>query len=81
MELISLVLAKCKFGAKKMNLIFDTLSNVFFMVIYFISFLNMGKRLRHGVVLSIFIAYIFKYVINSIRFQWENSNVDLYKRA
>lgn len=82
MELISLVLVKCRLGAKKMNLIFDTLSNVFFMAIYLIPFLNMGKTVKTWlVVLSIFIAYTFKYAINSIRFQWANSNVDPYKRA
>ena len=81
-QLASIPLMKAKMSTKKMVIIFDTISQLFFMLMYFIPFLPldaMSKKVL--VVCSILIAYVAKYLILSICFKWANSYVEPTKRA
>ena len=81
-QLMSIFLLRLKMSTKKLVILFDTLSNFFFMFLYFIPFLTPHKSLRTIlVVLSVFGAYSGKYFIYSICFKWANSYIDPTKRA
>ena len=81
-QLMSLFLVNSKLGAKKLVITFDTLSNIFYMLIYLVPFLPFGKTLKTiFVIVSILLAYTFKYLISSIHYKWSNSNVEPNKRA
>ena len=81
-QLASIPLVRTKMSTKKLVIIFDTLSQLFYMFMYFVPFLPIGateKKLL--VVVLILLAYIFKYLIISICFKWANSYVAPTKRA
>ncbi len=81
-QLMSLFLVNSRLGAKRLVITFDTLSNVFYMVIYLIPFFPCGKTLKTVlVIISILVAYTCKYLISSIHYKWSNSNVEPTKRA
>ncbi len=81
-QLMSVFLLRLKVSAKKLVILFDTLSIFFFMFLYFIPFLTPHKTLRTVLVtLSVFGAYVGKYFIYSICFKWANSYVDPTRRA
>ncbi len=62
--------------------IFDTISQLFFCSIYFLPFLKVGREVKTILVmLAILVAYVAKYLISSICFQWANSFVVPTKRA
>lgn len=81
-QLASIALLKNKVSTKKVVILFDTLSNFFFMFLYFVPFLPVGKELKTGiVVLCVLMAYSSKYLIYSICFKWANSFVHPTKRG
>lgn len=81
-QLLSIPLVKSKMSTKKMIMMFDTISIFFFMFLYVIPFLPVGKSMKTVlVVISVLIAYFAKYLILSLCFKWANAFVDPTKRA
>lgn len=81
-QLASIAILRNKVSTKKLVIIFDTLSIFFFMFLYFVPFLPIGKEFKTAlVVLSVLLAYAFKYLIYSICFKWANSFVHPSKRG
>ena len=81
-QLASIFLVRLKVSAKRLTIFFDTLSIFSYMFLFFVPFITQDKTLRTVlVVLSVLIAYIGKYLINSIAFKWANSYVEPTKRA
>jgi len=81
-QLISIFVVKSRISTKKLVITFDTISQVFFMFIYFVPFIPVSGTLKKTfVVLSILIAYAGKYLIVSIFYKWANSYVEPTKRA
>ncbi len=82
-QLLSIWAVKIKISTKKLVIITDTTSQVFFMLLYLIPFLpdtfNPIKPLL--VTLGILIAYFAKCLVFSIAFKWGNSFVDPGVRA
>ena len=81
-QFLSIYLVKLKVSTKKLVILFDTISIFFFMFLYVIPFLPIGKAQKTIlVVLSVIAAYAGKYLIYSICFKWANSFVDPKHRA
>jgi len=81
-QLASIPLLRSKVSTKKLVILSDTLSIFFFMFLYFVPFLPIGKEFKTVlVVLSVLMAYAFKYLIYSICFKWANSFVHPCKRG
>lgn len=81
-QIMSIPLTNSRLGSKKLVLIFDTISQLFFCGIYFIPFLPFSKEIKTILVmLAIIVAYACKYLILSICFKWGNSYVEPTKRA
>ncbi len=81
-QLAAIFLVRLKVSTKKLIVFFDTLSIVFFMLLYLIPFVPVGATERTVlVILSVLIAYAGKYLIYSLCFKWANSYVEPTKRA
>lgn len=81
-QILSIFLVKTRFSTKKLVILFDTISQLFFCTIYIIPFLPMSKSAKTAVVMiCIILAYVGKYLISSICFKWANSYVDPAHRA
>jgi len=81
-QLMSIFLIKVKLSTKKLVMIFDTISIVFFMLLYLVPFIPVNKEQKTVlVVVSVIVAYAGKYLVSSIYFKWANSYVDPQKRA
>ena len=81
-QLVSIFLVRTKVSTKKLVITFDTLSIVFFMLLYFIPFVPLSGNARATlVIISIIMAYASKYLIYSLCFKWANSFVEPTKRA
>lgn len=81
-QLASIVLLRNKVSTKKLVIVFDTLSILFFMFLYLVPFLPVANEVKTVlVVLGILMAYAFKYLIYSICFKWANSFVHPNKRG
>ncbi len=81
-QIMSIFLVRAKISRKRLVICFDTVSQLFFCLIYFLPFLNVTTELKTVfVMLAILIAYICKYLISAICFQWANSYVEPTKRA
>ncbi len=81
-QLFSILAIRKRVSAKKMVLIFDTMSVVFFMFMYLIPFLPFEKDAKIIImVLSILIAYFCKYFVLNLLFKWGNTYVSATKRA
>ncbi len=81
-QLASIFLVRLKVSTKKLVVFFDTLSIFFFMLLYFVPFIPVGKVGKTVlVVTSVLLAYMGKYLINSLCFKWGNSFVEPTKRA
>lgn len=73
-QLFSILLVKGRLGAKALSVIFETLSQVSFALMYFIPFFPIAKEAKHAiVVIFIIIGYVAKYLVFSILFGWGNS--------
>ncbi len=69
-------------NVKRISIIFDSLSTLLFMSLYFLPFLNVSKEAKTAIVIgAITLAYFSKYIVASIIFKWANSYVDPDKRA
>ncbi len=81
-QLFSLLLVKLKTSTKKIVMICDTTSLIFFALIYFVPFLPFSVEIKKTVVVvSIMMAYAIKYLIASMLLKWANSFVDPTLRA
>ncbi len=81
-QILSIFLVRAKISKKKLVICFDTISQLFFCMIYFLPFLNVSREIKTVLVmLAILIAYVCKYLISAICFQWANSYVEPTKRA
>lgn len=81
-QLASIPLVRTKISTKKLVITFDTLSQLLYMLIFFVPLLPIGATEKKIVVVaSILLAYMFKYLILSICFKWANTYVAPTKRA
>lgn len=81
-QLMSLWLINVIKSVKKTVIIFDTLSQVLYICMYCIPFLNVDLRIKTFLVIAaILLAYISKYLVSSILFKWANSYVEPHKRG
>ena len=81
-QFLSIYLARVHVSAKKLSMIFDTVSIFFFMAMYLIPFLPVEQSVKSWlIVLSIIFAYIFRYTISSILYKWANSFVEPHHRG
>ncbi len=81
-QVLSIFLIRVNMSKKRLVIIFDTISQLFFCSIYFLPFLKVGREVKTILVmLAILVAYVAKYLISSICFQWANSFVAPTKRA
>lgn len=81
-QLLSIALVKVKINKKNIVIFFDTISISFFMLLYLVPFIPVGKTGKTIlVVLSVLTAYISLYLISSIYYKWANSYVEPKNRA
>ena len=81
-QIFNLYLSRVKISSKKLVMILDTMSIFFFMFMYLVPFLPVGKTGKTVfVVLSILLAYVCKYLNINICFKWANGYVAPEKRA
>lgn len=81
-QILSIPLVQKFSNTKKTVIFFDTLSQLFFMMIYIVPFLPIAGRVKITIIIiSILIAYISKYLIISLFFTWANSYVNPMKRG
>ena len=81
-QLMSLWLINVIKSVKKTVMIFDTLSQVLYISMYCIPFLNIDISIKIFLIIAaILLAYISKYLVSSILFKWANSYVEPHKRG
>ena len=81
-QLLSIFLIKMKMSTKKLVMIVDIASVFFSMLLYFVPFMPVGTGAKTAiVVMSVFIAYVTRYLVLSIYFKWGNSFVEPTKRG
>ena len=81
-QILAIFAVRAKIGPKRMVLIFDTASVFLFMFLYVIPFLPIGAEIKKVLaVISILLAYIGKYIVNTMCYKWGNSYVHPEKRA
>ncbi len=81
-QLMSIFLIKSTANTKRIVIIMDTFSQVLFMLMYFIPFMNVSSDIKKLFVISfIMLGYFLKYFIYSIYFKWANSFVAPTNRA
>lgn len=81
-QLLTLFVVKAKVSSKRLVMIFDTISIMFFMFMYLIPFLPVGRTQKTILlIISNLIAYLCKYLITNICFKWANRYVSPQKRA
>lgn len=81
-QLASIFLVKTKISTKKLVIIGDTVSVFFFMLLYLIPFIPIGKTEKTIIIIiSIIIAYASNYLILTMCYHWGNSFVEPRKRA
>lgn len=81
-QLLSIFVVRLKISTKRLVITADTVSQLFFMLIYIIPFLPAAPGTKKVfVMLAILIAYALKYLILSLLFKWANSYVDPGHRA
>ncbi len=81
-QIMSIFLIRAKISRKKLVIILDSISQIFFCSIYFLPMINISQMAKTVLVmLGILIAYVCKYLISNIYFKWANSFVDPIKRA
>lgn len=81
-QFLTLFMAKINASSKKLVMIFDTISILFFMSLYFIPFLPIGRTQKTILlIICMLVAYISKYLILNICFKWANAYVSPTNRA
>lgn len=82
LQIFCLFLCRYRLNAKRICLIFCTLSPISFTFLYLIPFFSLrGTTLRIAVVGAVFLGYFFKFLFSSILWRWANSYVDPGRRA
>lgn len=81
-QLISIFLMMRKINVKKMIITCDTVSIMFFMLLYLVPFIPVGVGIKTAIVtVGVLAAYFMKYLIYSMCYKWANSYVEPQKRA
>ncbi|MBQ8526445.1 MAG: MFS transporter [Clostridia bacterium] len=81
-QLLSIALANRIRNTKYVVSAVDFLSQVCFISIYTVPFMNLSMELKSAItVILVIAAYMMKYVVSSIYFKWANSFVDPLHRA
>ena len=81
-QLLSIFVVRLNVSTKRIVMTCDTISNFFFMLLYFVPFIPASKEIKTVfVMLSIFIAYAGKYTVSSLLFKWANTYVSPSQRA
>ena len=81
-QLLTLLLMSHLKNTKKTVIIFDTVSQLFFMSIFLVPLFPFGVEVKTGIVIiCILVAYLLKYLISTICFKWANSYVSPWKRG
>lgn len=81
-QLLSIKLVQSRFSTKKMVIFFDVLSQGFFMLLYFVPFVNIDAQAKKlFVVVGIMIGQAGKCVISTLYFKWANTYVSPKRRA
>ena len=81
-DFFSLFLLRLKIETKRLVIVSKTLSNVFFMLLYIVPFLDIGKSAKTAlVIVFILLGYVGLYLVNSICYKWANSSVAPINRA
>ncbi len=81
-QILSLFLFRGNMSAKKLTLVLDTASIFLFIFMYTVPFLPVDKTTKTiFLMISVLLAYVFKYLILNIFYKWGNSYVEPTKRA
>ena len=81
-QILSIVFAKSVRNVKSFVIIFNTLSEFVFVLLYVLPFLGVSPQIKTVLAFSfVFIAYICKYISAGFLFKWGNSFVDPFKRG
>ena len=81
-QLLSLFLVQKMNDTKKTVIFFDTVSQIFFMLIYLVPFIPASRTVKTIIVVAlVLIAYMFKYLVIGVYFKWANSFVEPTKRG
>ncbi len=81
-QLLSIGLVQSKVSTKKIVIIADVTSQIFFMLIYFVPFIPLPDTVKKILVMaSVMIGQVGKTIISSLYFKWANTYVDPDKRA
>lgn len=81
-QLMSIFLVKSKFSTKKMVIFADTVSQTFFMSIYFMPFIPLPDMWKKIIIMAaVMIGQASKCIISSLYFKWANTYVPEKKRA
>lgn len=81
-QLLSVFVMRAKITTKRLVIISDTVSQLFFMLMYLIPFIHVGANTKKiFIVLAVLVAYACKYLIVSLYFKWANSYVEPEHRA
>lgn len=81
-QLLSIGLMKRMKSVKKTVILFDTLSQLFFMSVYLVVFLPVSQSVKTVLIMAgILFGYFGMYLIYSIYFKWANSYVSPDKRG
>ena len=81
-QLLSIFVVRVRISTKRLVIIADTISQLFFTMIYIIPFVPVAANAKKVLLIfAILIAYALKYLILSLCFKWANSYVDPSHRA
>lgn len=81
-QLLSVFLVKKMKDTKKTVIFFDTVSQIFFMLIYLVPFMPASRSVKTVIVVALVLAaYLFKYLVIGVYFKWANSFVEPTKRG
>lgn len=81
-QLLSLSLVRVMKNTKKTVIFFDSLSQIFFMLVYFVPFVPVSSLAKTVIVVAcLLVAYVFKYLVIGIYYKWANSFVSPDKRG
>ena len=81
-QLLSIWLIDRMKNVKRTVILFDTFSQLIFVCMYCVPFLDFDKNIKATIaIVAIIAAYFLKYMVSSILFNWANSYVNPSKRG
>ena len=81
-QLLSIWLIDRMKNVKRTVILFDTFSQLLYVCMYCVPFLEVDKSVKSLIaIIAIVIAYLLKYMVSSILFNWANSYVNPDKRG